>query len=341
MSMKTSIQDNIALFETPASALKTLVVDSIILSTNPLQDPPRRALPILVPNEEGPHPVVFVLAGFTGNAPYYSNLKFNEPNAIQIIINQQKAGLAPSAIYVFIDAMTSWGGSQFLNSSAVGNYEDYIIQEVVPSIKNHFNCSPSRDEWCVMGGSSGGYGALHLGSKYPDIFGLIGAIAPDSLFSASLLPEFYTAAPVWEKYGSAERILQDLRSGKLLKLKNWHSVLNAIAMAACYCPKGQGIEIDFPLTLDGEVKAEIWKKIESCDPIHFLKQRLPRLMQTKVYLDVGQRDNFHLQYGSRQIAKILKSENIELTYCEFDGNHFDIGERRQEVWKWLTQIWRQ
>lgn len=339
--MTTQILDHISLYETPGFSLTTLKIESQILKDNPLGDSPRRALPVLSPLNEGPHPVVFVLAGFTGNAPFYTNPKFNESNAIQVICEAFAKGLSPSAHYVFVDALTSWGGSQFINSSATGNYEDYIIQEVVAAVKDNYNCSTNASEWCVMGGSSGGYGALHLGSKFPEIFKVIAAIAPDSFFQASLLSEFYVTAPTWEKYGSARKILDDLKSGKIMKQKNWHSITNAIAMAACYAPKGDGIEILFPLTRDGEIINEVWSKILEKDPIHFLKERKPRLHNSVVYLDVGQRDNFHLQYGARQIAKLLSTQDLQLTYNEFDGNHFEIGERRVEVWKWLTQVWRQ
>ncbi len=339
--MKTLLLENISIYETPGFKLTTLKIDSEILKENPLGDSYKRAIPVLSPTVNGAHPVVFVLAGFTGNAPFYTNPKFNEPNAVQVICEAYEKGLAPCAHYVFVDALTSWGGSQFINSSATGNYEDYIIQEIVLAIKDNYDCMLGSSNWSVMGGSSGGYGSLHLGSKFPEIFGVIGAIAPDSFFQASLLPEFYVAAPTWEKYGSTQKILDDLKSGKITKLKNWHSITNAIAMAACYAPKGAGLDILFPLNREGELIPEVWDKFLEKDPVHFLKERKPRLHNSVVYLDVGQRDNFHLQYGARQIAKLLSTQDFQLTYNEFDGNHFEIGERRIEFWKWLTQVWRQ
>lgn len=341
LGMKSQIFENLFLYETPGFNFTTLKIESEILKGNPLGDPTKRALPILSPIGEGPHPVIFILAGFTGNSPFYTNPKFNESNAVQVICEASAKGMAPNAHYVFVDSLTSWGGSQFINSEATGHYEDFIIQEVVNAVRNNYNCNPESSHWCIMGGSSGGYGALHLGSKFPEIFGVIAAIAPDSFFQASLLPEFYTAGPTWEKYGTARKILEDLKSGKIMKIKNWHSIVNAIAMAACYAPKGSDIEILFPLTRDGEVVEDVWNKFLTKDPIHFLKERKPRLHNSVVYLDVGQRDNFHLQYGARQIAKILSTQDTQLTYNEFDGNHFEIGERRVEVWKWLTQVWRQ
>ncbi|WP_373999462.1 alpha/beta hydrolase-fold protein [Bdellovibrio bacteriovorus] len=339
----SEILKNYRAYEVQHFQIETLKIESAALKNNPLKDPATRFNPLLLPRNEGPWPVVMVLGGFTGNSPFYFNPKFNEQNAVQVIDQAFERGEAPEALYVFVDALTSWGGSQFLNSAATGNYEDYIIQEIIPALKEHFPVSHNTQDWCVMGGSSGGYGALHLGSKHPEIFGYVGAIAPDCFFEASLLPELYHAHPFWEKYKeSAARALEELRNKKLMKAKNWHSVVNAFGMASCYSAKGHGVEFHWPLDLHTAEKIPaIWEQWLEKDPLHFLPKRISNLKKISgIYLDVGSKDNFHLQYGSRQISKFFKSQGLSHEYVEFDGNHFDIGERRVEVWKWLSSLWR-
>ena len=44
------------------------------------------------------------------------------------------SGDCPAALVVFVDAWTSYGGSQFLNSSSTGPYMDYLCDEVVPFV---------------------------------------------------------------------------------------------------------------------------------------------------------------------------------------------------------------
>ncbi|WII71893.1 alpha/beta hydrolase-fold protein [Bdellovibrio sp. 22V] len=343
--MNTSeIQNNLRAYELEHFQIATLKVESAHLKNNPLRDPFIRFNPLMVPKSKGPWPVVMVLGGFTGNAPFYFNAKFNEQNAVQAIDQAFARGEAPEALYVFVDALTSWGGSQFLNSAATGNYEDYIMQEVIPALRKHHPVSSDPREWCVTGGSSGGYGALHLASKYPDTFGVIAAIAPDSFFEASLISDLYQALPLWEKYKeSGLKALEELRNGKLVKNRNWHSLLNAFGMAACYSPKGHHGDFHLPLDVTtGEKIDSLWQEFLRHDPLHFLPQRIEALKKiSAIYLDVGSKDNFHLQYGARQISRLLKNAKIEHDYVEFDGNHFDIGERRPEVWKWLSTLWRQ
>lgn len=340
--MKNSeLLPNLHAFETKNFKVETLKIESQCLKNNPLKDPSVRFNPLLVPHGEGPWPVVLVLGGFIGNSPYYFNGKFNEQNTVQLLDQAFARGEAPEALYVFVDAMTTWGGSQFINSAAVGNYEDYIVEEIVPALQKHFAVSPHAHEWCVMGGSSGGYGALHLASKHPHIFGVCAAIAPDSFFEASLLKDLYEAMPVWEKYQSGLRALEELRNGKLTKIRNWHTLLNAFGMSACYAPSGEHGDFQYPLNKNGEKISEIWKLFLEKDPLHFLPKRLTALKKLHaIYLDVGTKDQFNLQYGSRQISAFFKKENIVHDYVEFDGNHFDIGERRPEVWKWLSSCFR-
>jgi S-formylglutathione hydrolase FrmB len=341
--MKSEVINNYHPYEVQTYQIETLKIDSAILKNNPLKDPHIRFNPILIPKTPAPWKVILVLAGFTGNAPFYFNPKFNEKNAIQIIDEASQRGEAPEALYVFVDALTSWGGSQFINSSATGQYEDYIIQELIPTIQNKYSVSKNPQDWCVTGGSSGGYGALHLISKYPQIFSWVAAIAPDCFFEASLLPELYHALPIWEKYGrSPHKALDELRNGKLTKMRNWHTILNAFGMAACYGSTGEPGQFEFPLDpYSGQKISHLWNKWLAHDPLIFIQARSTQLKLTSgIYLDVGNKDNFHLQFGARQLSKILHDQKISHDFVEFDGNHFDIGDRRIEVWRWLASHWR-
>jgi pimeloyl-ACP methyl ester carboxylesterase len=322
---------------------KTILIDSPALKGNPLGDPTLRRNPVLVPKENVPEhgwPVVLILSGLFGNGPMSFNLKSHELNAPQIINQCAERGEAPFAVYVFCDALTYWGGSQFLNSEATGRYEDYVLQDLVSGIIEYLPVSADRENWCVMGGSSGGYGALHLASRNPERFALAAAVAPDSFFEASLIPDLYTAIGAIDKMGGIAGVRKELESGRLKKRREWHSILNVVAMGLCYAPDGPA-DSYFPLDpRTGVMDAEIWKKWKRHDPVVFLRERGEKTKRLKeVFLDVGTRDQFHLQYGTRQIHEVFRDLGVKCAYSEFEGTHFDIGERRVEVWKWLSAIW--
>jgi enterochelin esterase family protein len=324
--------------------VQTLVIDSLALKSNPLKDPARRFNPVLVPRGNAPPtgwPVVVVLAGFTGNGPAYLNTKGHEANLVQILDQCLGKGHAPRALYVFPDAFTFWGGSQFINSTATGSYEDFIMAELVPALGAHFPVSIPGKKWAVVGGSSGGYGALHLASHYPHVFSWLAASAPDSGFQWSLLPDLYKAAPYLQGR-SIVALQRDLRDGSLLRRSEAHSILNAVGMAACYSPSqdaGSPIEFDFPLDFEsGELIPKVWRRWQAKDPVVFLKRRKTQLKKLSgIYLDVGRFDQYLLYYGARQIANILRDQGLTFTYVEFDGNHFDLHTRRPMIWQWLRK----
>ncbi|MCB0393561.1 MAG: enterochelin esterase [Bdellovibrionales bacterium] len=333
--MKAEFQKVAPLFRLENFEVSELIIQSEALSRNPLGDSSTRRCPTLIPkNKSESLTVVFVLAGFAGNGVNYFGVRSFENNFPQLIDLKVSQDEAPSAIYVFVDAMTSIGGAQFINSEAVGRYEDYIIEEIVGAVRDHTPAAKDSNQWCVMGGSSGGYGALHLASKYPSVFSLIGAIAPDSYFESVYLKDFYETAETLKSIVSTEKLKQWMESGGLEK-RNGFRVLNAAAMTACYSPKSS-TDLNYPIDLDtGILKPDVWREWKSKDPVEFLAQR--EFEWRGAFLEVGLFDEEYLLYGARQIRNILQSKNVKHHYAEFKGGHRDLSDRRPDFLMWLYQ----
>ena len=96
------------------------------------------------------------------------------------------------------------GGKTFYVNSLDGHerYEDFLIQELVPTIDRAYPTLAERDARGITGVSMGGYGALHLGMRHPDAFGSASA------HSAALLPKFPNPIPTEGRWGFYARILQ-------------------------------------------------------------------------------------------------------------------------------------
>lgn len=340
------IKPQFAVFEFKNFDLMTLMVESQALQGNPLGDPSRRHCPVMVPRGPVPSegwPVVVILSGFTSNGPQAFNIKSYQSATPELLDQAVGRSEAPRALFVFCDATTVWGGSQFIDSAGCGRYGTFVSNELHHAILQapHLSASKSSDSWCVMGGSSGGYGALQLSSRCPDKFGFAIAIAPDSFFDASLLPEIRTALPVLRRMGGVKGALTELRNGKLMKRKDWHVVVNVLAMGLCYAPMSDG-EPAWPIDADnGKVLIDVWREWSRHDPLEFLRARISQIQKVKCfYLDVGDRDQFQLQYGTRQIRDLLLQLGANVHYVGFDGTHFDLAERRAPAWSWLHSQWQ-
>lgn len=320
---------------------KTLLIESQCLASNPLGDLSQRANTVLCPKElTADTPVIFYLSGYSSDG--WKNFSFGrfENNLVQDIDQWTTEGHFKPAVFVFVNAWTRWGGSQFINSMATGEYENYIVQELVPEVKKQFPKVENPERWIVFGGSSGGYGALHLASKYPQVFSHAVALAPDSLFEVSLLPEIYKYLPYLKEVGGLEVFYEKYKQGQI----KWShdiqfGVLNLAAMTCCYAPqiidqkKPAAVEsLDdflFPISDNGKLDSKIWNEWLKHDPIQFLNERKKQVKQLKsVLVFTGNKDEYGLQYGSRQIYNLLTSFDVNVNYTELPGTHRNIDKFR-------------
>lgn len=63
--------------------------------------------------------------------------------------------------------------SNWYNNGSLGppEYETYVIKQLIPLIDRRFRTVPHRGERAVIGVSMGGYGAMMLAARHPDLFG--------------------------------------------------------------------------------------------------------------------------------------------------------------------------
>src|SRR5204863_6139881 len=130
--------------------------------------------------------------------------------------------------------LTRFGGSQYVNSTATGRYEDYVVDELVPFVDAHFRTLASRDHRGVVGKSSGGYGALVLGMRHPDVFGAVASHAGDLYFELCYKCDIPRAVAGLAPFGgSVERFLEAFPAVEP-KGHDHIAALNLIAMSAAY-----------------------------------------------------------------------------------------------------------
>jgi len=76
----------------------------------------------------------------------------------------------------FLIATPAAGASFYINSrDGKVRYEDFLVQEFLPGIENRFRTKPGRANRAVSGVSMGGFGALHLAFRHPELFSAVSA----------------------------------------------------------------------------------------------------------------------------------------------------------------------
>src|ERR671935_1207278 len=189
--------------------------ESEVLKDNPLGDPHVRPLWVYVPpghdDSDERLPSIYVIQGLTGQVDAWRNRTAFRKNFPELADELFASGETPPAIVVFVDAWTSLGGSQYLDSPGTGNYHTYLCEEVVPFVDLNYRTDPSRDRRGIQGKSSGGYGAFVTPMLRPDLFSGLASHAGDALFEACYLPAFRSSVrTLRDKYeGSFDRFWED------------------------------------------------------------------------------------------------------------------------------------
>jgi S-formylglutathione hydrolase FrmB len=297
--------------------------ESRALRGNPLGDPHVRRTPVYLPPSypKARYPVYYMLTGFTGfgelmiqRAAWSESL----PERLDRLIREKKMG---EAIVVMPDCFTRLGGSQYLNSTATGRYEDHVVRELVPYVDSRYRTTGRR---AVMGKSSGGYGAMVLGMRHPDVFQALACHSGDMYFEYGYQSDFPKAVDILRKHGGVEGFLKAWEKMPKRMAGNLHAAVNTIAMAACYSPKGRSIELPFEVET-GEIRPKVWKRWKSLDPIELLDKHARDLKKLKcVFVDCGTRDQFALHHGARIFAAKARRLGVRVQHEEFDDDHSSI-----------------
>ena len=132
-----------------SSRVEQPVLNSAILAGNRPGDAVARSVPVYLPPgyDDDParrYPVIVMLTGYSGTGPFLLNLRAWDESLPQQLDRLIGGGQMLPAIVVMPDCWTRYGGSQYLNSSALGNYEDYLIQEVIPFVDRQYRTLAGR-----------------------------------------------------------------------------------------------------------------------------------------------------------------------------------------------------
>jgi enterochelin esterase family protein len=304
---------------------------SSVLAGNPLGDPSRRDIPVYLPPgyDSAParrYPTAYLLAGFNGRGTVFLNDTPGDENIAQRLDRLIGTGAIAPMIVVMPDCLTRLGGSQYINSTATGRYEDHLIDELVPYIDRSYRTQAGAGTRAVVGKSSGGYGALMLAMRHPDVFGLAASHSGDLYFELCYKPAFVTVSREIARFGGVDGFLRGLHTIRPRDAV-WKSIANTLAMASCYSPNPgspHGFELPFnPAT--AEIDEAVWERWLQWDPVHLMARYRDALGSLRlIYLDAGSKDEFNLQFGARIFADRLRASAIPFIHEEFNDSHLNI-----------------
>jgi S-formylglutathione hydrolase FrmB len=329
-----------------AGRLDEAVMDSPALRGNPLGDPSERPLWVYCPpgyeHSEQRYPAIYVIQGYGGSIAMWRNRTPFRPTMLERIDDLFSGPDAPPpALVVFVDAWTSYGGSQYVDSPGTGRYHTYLCEDVVGYVDAHWRTLPGRDHRAITGKSSGGFGAMITPMLRPDVFGALASHAGDSLYElcyGSSIGKVVRA--LRDEYGgSYENFWQDFKARVPFAKESDADLVMYYGVAACFSADEDG-SVKLPFELEtGRLIPEVWQRWLDWDPVRMAPRCAEALRSLRaIWVDAGRRDQFFLDLGAQAFVNELTKLGVTDVHFElFEGTHTAIEYRYPEAICYLAE----
>jgi enterochelin esterase-like enzyme len=282
------------------------------------------------------YPVIYLLHGIADtDSVWVSN---GEPfeNIASVMdsgIHENRFG---EMIIVMPDEKTNWFGSFYVNSSVTGNWEDLTANELVNYVDKKYRTDPNPQSRAIAGHSMGGYGAITLGMKHPEVFSIVYGMNPALIqFSKDVSP----ANPSFQQVLNVvlhAKSPEDLFQGGRLSVG-----LLTVAQAFSPNPANKPFFADLPFRIENNIiiPAEPaysnWKKNFPVEMISTYHGNIRKLKAFK--FDSGYEDDYlFIPVGCKELSDKLSAYNIDHVFEEYNGDH------RNRMWgrngRMLTEV---
>jgi enterochelin esterase-like enzyme len=296
-------------------------VYSHALEGNLIKDPAEREVTVYLPpsyisEPNRYYPVIYMLHGFTDNDSQWFGWEEHWINLHQVIDAALTDGQTREMIVVMPNAYNRFKGSMYSSSVTTGDWETFIVKELVVYIDANYRTLSDVKSRGLAGHSMGGYGTIRLGMKYPDVYSAIYLLSACCMEGVARNdPEFMEKV---EAIASIEQ-LEDASFGAVATL----------ASSAAWAPNPDKppFYLDLPFA-NGELRPDIAAKITANRTLYTIEQYIPNLKKLKaIAMDAGLQDQ-SISSSTKKLHELLDSYDIKHVYESYEGDHVNrIGER--------------
>ena len=291
------------------------------LRGNLIGDPDQREITVYLPpsysrNRAKRYPVVYLLHGFAADHRAFMKGAYQNLNVRISMDSLIKAGLSREMIVVTPNARDFFDGSFYANSVVTGNWEDFIVRDLVGYMDKKYRTIRNRSGRGVTGHSMGGYGALRLGMHHPEVFSAVYALSPCCL-----------GTTLYNDAGTQ----RDWRKGAALTARDQYKASGFgtnrfYAEAAVYSPDPDNppFFVRLPYRLSGDslvfdsAVARKWRATP-LDEAPLYARNLKRLM---IAFDAGDKDGLRdIPPNVQRLDSVLTALGVAHTSEIYDGDH--------------------
>ena len=258
-------------------------------------------------NSDEHYPVLYFLHGFgTNHYLFYGGIH----DVMESLISSDQVD--PFIIVRPDGSASPYLGSFYTNSALYGDFEDYIMYDLIDHIDNSYRTIDHRLYRGISGHSMGGYGATKLGIIYYDLFGSIsshsGALVFDNL--TDLIPDLMYETS-WSPTG-------------LFMPTNGIISLFMFSASGAFSPNLSlpPWYVDLPVDYNEEIIESVWELWLSHDPLRIAQDSIDVLPLLDYYLDCGDQDEYYLEEHAINFHAFLDSFDYDHEYHIYSGYHW-------------------
>jgi len=262
------------------------------------------------------YPVVYLLHGYGGRDDTFTERLAKLATSADALAGAQ--GFS-ELIVVTPNAYSLHKGSMYSSSPTTGDWERFIAEDLVGYMDGRYRTFATRMSRGLAGHSMGGYGAIRIGMKRPDVF--------SSLYIMSACCLEANRSPRPDSMAASEAIKTREQAEEAARAPGFGPSVN-LASAAAWSPNPANppLYLDLPVK-DGKVRPDIVAKWVANSPLELLGQFVTALNgYYAIGMEVGTKDT--LLASNRQLHEAMTRLRIPHGYEEYDGDHTNkVGER--------------
>jgi S-formylglutathione hydrolase FrmB len=335
-----------------ASKLLQLKVQAPSLKGNLLGDPTEQPVYVyLPPGYEGStrrYPTLYLLHGFTSNSSVWINGQYQGMRLQTLMDHAIKNGTVREMIVVAANGSNAYKGSFYTNSVVTGNWEDFIVRDLVNYVDANYRTSRRAESRGIAGHSMGGYGSVMLGMKHPEIFSAVYALSPCCLAMEADMGEANSAWPGVLQLTSKDQLNETPRT----LAQFYYSAMIGLSAAFSPNPNRAPFFVDFPFEpksgicnppAQGKLLTDapcvqrnerVYAKWRSNLPVYIAKANKENLKKLRgIFLDYGEKEEFeHIRIGVRLLSNTFSELNIPHQFEVYaNGDHGSLIRQRMET----------
>ncbi len=241
-------------------------------------------------------------------------------------------------IIVMPDAQTRYGVCMYVNNPVLGNYEDYIVKELVKFVDQNYRTIPHFNWRAITGHCAGAIGSFNIAMKHPKVFRYVASLSA-SHFTEPVVLNLSTYLAFEDQMWGFEGPIPYNPFALYKHINN-----NGYALSQAWLPNPDNppYYCDIPFEfVDGQpvIIPEQMEKWNSQSLFAMIQKHRIGLKQLKtVYFDCGINDKHNTLYNI-MMHKELDAMHVKHQFETYDnpGTHLsNLYERLEKVWVMLS-----